>query len=70
MQDHPEISLSLSLSYSYLVLKQVFLVISEELSLACFFFFYLVRRKVCAWDRIHLGQVHHEAQKGRFHKYA
>ena len=31
-------SLSLSLSYSYLVLKQVFIVISEELSMACFFF--------------------------------
>ena len=30
-------NLSLPLSYSYLVLKQVFIVISQELSMACFF---------------------------------
>ena len=34
-------SLSPSLSYSYLVLKQVFVVISEELSMACFILFFL-----------------------------
>ena len=32
------LSFAPSLSYSYLVLKQVFIVISQELSMACFFF--------------------------------
>ena len=44
-------SLSLSLSHSYLVLKQVFFVICEELSLAFFFFFFFfligLEKSVC-----------------------
>ena len=53
MHYQPEIFLSLC--YSYEVLKQLFFVISEELSLACTCAFLIGLGKVCTWDGIHLG---------------